>query len=508
MHRFRLIFLLLATGAALAQTAPVPYIAAPLSPSTLPPGSQGFVMTVHGDNFGPTAVLEWNGNQKETVVTSSTLLTATIDTSDLTKPGTAQVTVVNLGKRNRVSNTALFTLRKPAPTVSIVIDPAVSAKASVSSVVADFNNDGIPDVATCTPDHFGSVIAVYLGEGHGKFQAPIKSVFTGVNKVASGPMFAGDFNNDGSLDLVVGSALERSSTVIFGDGKGHFRNPVLTANSLVPYAVGDINGDGKLDLLAGGYLRGAGFSVVQVWLGNGDGTFGRGSQLSLGMEGSPILGDFNEDGNLDIAVPRTERQSVMVFLNEGNGVFGYKDFKTYSAPLAFGIATADINGDGHLDIVSDKGGVLIGRGDGTFARGKDAPNQTGTGIRPPALIAPGTDVAVADFNGDGNQDVLVMGNELALYLGNGDGTLQPASICRSGSDGVWRLRRLRSERPPGRRRGWRDLLADLGGSGSVQHRLRPAQGRQEQQARGCNPIQCRFNSVDSHQHCDWRYRRR
>ncbi len=197
--------LLLVSFTAFAQN-PVPYIAEPLSPTTALPGSQGFTLTVHGDNFGTTSVLEWNGKQRETTVVSSTVLKADIKTSDLTKPGTAQVTVVNLGGSNPTSNVALFTLRKPAPAISLTPDPNFTGN-GVFSVVGDINNDGKADVAICKPGTRGTIIDVYLGEGQGKFQPPIKNVLPKSSRVELCAIcLAGDFNRRiNRLDLLLNS---------------------------------------------------------------------------------------------------------------------------------------------------------------------------------------------------------------------------------------------------------------------------------------------------------------
>jgi hypothetical protein len=76
MRRFECALLLLFALAAVAQNVPVPYISQPLSPTTVLPGSQGFTLTVHGANFAPSAVLEWNGSQRLTKVVSSNVLQA------------------------------------------------------------------------------------------------------------------------------------------------------------------------------------------------------------------------------------------------------------------------------------------------------------------------------------------------------------------------------------------------------------------------------------------------
>jgi hypothetical protein len=422
MRRFGFAFLLLFALAAVGQNIPIPYISQPLSPTTVPPGSQGFTLTVHGANFAPTAVLEWNGSQRKTVVISNALLQATVNTSDLNTAGFVSVTVVNLGSNSQTSNTALFTIRKAAPAVALTPDPYFSGS-GIASVVGDFNGDGKPDVVTLNTNQGKGGIAInaYLGTGKSRFEPPIKSVFTGILVPVS--LLAGDLNGDHLLDLLV--ITPQKFAVYFGDGKGKFTQGPIDGGGIGRrggvYGVADVNGDGILDLLITVQIYGGG-GYAAVWFGNGDGTFsGHVSIRVNNSAGSPVLGDFNEDGYLDLAVPDLGTGLIYVALNQGNGTFS----TPVSYPLSVGstIATADVNNDGHLDIVSDNAAVLLGNGDGTFTSGAGS-TYSGTGP------------IIADFNGDGQVDLLFL-NPLSLLLGNGDGTFQSAAVAGAGSPGAF-----------------------------------------------------------------------
>jgi hypothetical protein len=407
MRRFGCALLLLFALAVVAQNVPVPYISQPLSPTTVLPGSQGFTLTVHGANFAPSAVLEWNGSQRPTVVVSSSVLQATINTSDLTTANFIFVTVVNLGNNPQTSNTALFTIRKPAPAVALTQSPYFSASGYVATV-GDFNGDGQPDIATCSPHSGGgNVINAYLGQGRNKFGTPIQTI---INVVQCVSLFTGDFNGDQLLDLAV-IGVDKVA-IWFGDGKGKFtRGPVTeTSDSSRVASIADFDGDGFLDLLV---VDRAGY--IGVLFGTGGGKFGPSSVIGMSkLDGYPVIGDFNEDGLLDVAVHEASG-GVLVAINRGNRTFRLKA----GYPLPCGsIATADVNNDGHLDIVDCTGAVLLGKGNGTFTGGVGSAVQS---FGPPVI---------ADFNGDGKMDVLFVKPTsgqypISILLGNGDGTFQP-----------------------------------------------------------------------------------
>jgi hypothetical protein len=419
MRRFGCALLLLFALAAVAQNVPVPYISQPLSPTTVLPGSQGFTLTVHGANFAPSAVLEWNGSQRATVVVSGNVLQATINTSDLTTANFVLVTVVNLGSNPQTSNTALFTIRKPAPAVALTQDPYFFDSGNTATV-GDFNGDGQPDIATCSPNNArGIVINAYLGQGRNKFGPPIKTIAKDVY-VNCASLFTGDFNGDHLLDLAA-VAVNSKVAILFGDGTGKFtQGPVTGAGLTRVIGFADFDGDGFLDLLAVDRVG------IVFLFGTGGGNFGSSTVFGArNLDSNPVFGDFNEDGYLDVAFHEAGG-AVRVALNQGNRTFRVTG--SYSLPCG-SIATADVNNDGHLDIVDCTGAVLLGKGNGTFTNGVGSAVQSSG---PPVI---------ADFNGDGTMDVLFVSPAsgpypLSILLGNGDGTFQspaPAGPTSLGS---------------------------------------------------------------------------
>jgi hypothetical protein len=406
-------FLALVSCCTAAQTVPVPFINQPLVPETVAPGSAGFTLTVHGAGFAPTAVLNWNGAARRTVVVSNVLLKANILASDVAQTCTAAVTVVNEGSSARTSNVAYFTCRIPVQTVALVPDPNFSAGGYVT--VGDFNHDEKLDVAVCNPnpDGAGMVLDVYLGLGKGKFQPPIHMKFAGNQPVKAGPMLAGDFNGDGNLDLAVQSEdNQRKLAILFGDGTGKFTIGTRSLGDVLLVA-GDMDGDGNLDLFS--LYRSAFSDVLDVCYGGGNGLFSCEFFLRFGTHfETVVIGDFNQDGKLDIAA--LGGGTIFVAINQGNRTFSTP--AKYFVAGASTLATADVNGDGHLDLVTNNGDVFLGRGDGTFKAGKRGQFSEGSGF-----------LITGDFNGDNKLDLIlptVDGSALALIPGNGDGTFQPA----------------------------------------------------------------------------------
>ena len=407
-------FLVLVSAMALAKSDPVPLINQPLVPTTVAPGSKGFTLTINGTGFASDAVVNWNGSPRVTSVISSSQVQAIINAADVAEPGTASVTVTNPEKRNRTSNLVFFPVRKKSSKVAFSIDPHLSAPGSVA--VGDFNNDGKLDVAIGNTVGKNSYVDVYLGNGDGTFRKPVRSTVTGFVGFTS--MVPGDLNNDGKLDLLVGSGNESAGVVVavlLGDGTGKFKQGASYYGDTYGgfLAVGDLNGDGNLDFVVTGEDEGELTTIT--YLGNGDGTF---QQKGVTDDGYflPVLGDFNGDGKLDLAVPDgIAEDSVDVCLGNGDGTF--QACSTYDTKLyVTAVTAADLKGDGKLDLITDGVAVLLNNGEGTFTLGTTVPLDEGDG----------SPIGLGDFNGDGKLDVAVLTGysqpSLAILLGAGDGT--------------------------------------------------------------------------------------
>ncbi len=295
-----------------------------------------------------------------------------------------------------------------------------------SVVVADFNGDGYADLAIT--NFFGDNVTVLLGNGSGGFSAASGSpVAVGLNPSS---VAVGDFNHDGVPDLAVSTQTFPGSVyVLLGDGTGGFSatsgSPITVGNFAESVAVGDFNGDGLQDLAVANQQS----NNVTVLLGDGTGAFTAAADSPFATGSYPqsvTVGDFNGDGHSDLAVANSGSNNVTILLGNGSGGFTAatgSPFAGGNQPLS--IATADLNGDGHLDLAIADGGstvtVLLGNGSGGFTAASGSP------------FAAGSDtygVAIADYNGDGYPDLATANfgsNNVTVLLGNGSGGFTAAT---------------------------------------------------------------------------------
>ena len=250
---------------------------------------------------------------------------------------------------------------------------------------------------------------------------------------------AADLNGDGILDLA-GTGLN-SAAVMLGNGDGTFRAKVNypAGGQTQDLAAGDFNGDGRVDLVVS--LNDPVFSL-SLLTGNGDGTFKAPVNFDNtgAQEDSPavVATDLDNDGRLDVVLahaiacfvsPCVAARTITVMLGFGDGTFQLP----FDIDVGTGmsrIAVSHFNRDGikDLGIAGDNSQVytLLGVGNGTFLK------QPTITLTPDTLFVDGTDIDVADLNGDTIDDLVVAiatnGSRTAILLGNGDGTFQPARI--------------------------------------------------------------------------------
>jgi uncharacterized repeat protein (TIGR01451 family) len=290
--------------------------------------------------------------------------------------------------------------------------------------VGNFNGDANADLAVSNENSHN--VSILLGTGGGSFGPTTQLGGTGFFFYPQ-RVVTGDFNRDAKLDLIVES---NNLWLIQGHGDGTFENPVQLGNlSLSAIVVGDFNKDGNSD------LAGAAGLGLAVALGNGAGGFGPAINSPVGDRGPSrlVVADFNGDGNADLGTTNSFQttQDVSVFLGNGTGSFSLGP-AYLTGPGPRDLTAGDFNGDGKPDLIVADSNFFAGHGgDITFLAG------TGSGgfVGARSFVAPPSDLEIAteDFNGDGKPDLMSFAQfGTFLLLGAAPGEFgAPVSITTS-----------------------------------------------------------------------------
>jgi hypothetical protein len=301
------------------------------------------------------------------------------------------------------------------PLMSVPFGSPVSI--SQQALVADFNNDGIPDVAVIHPGALGTRISIYLGTGAGRLPTPLLTDVTTLNpSYPYGSFAVGDFDGDGRIDLILSSGFDdRNLYLLRGLGDGTFRPPIVIPAPVSPIGLiaGDFNGDGRLDVA---YTETSvdGSDVLWISLGDGAGGFAPAISIPIGSGASdPHVADLTGDGIDDIVFANRGSDDLSLVRGSATGSFpSWESIHVGTSPGS--LAVGDWNEDGHLDLAVNTffGGLvtLLNNGDGNFGS--------------PSTIYPQAAYIRAlysgDFNGDGHTD-LAMDTNTTVYLFRGDG---------------------------------------------------------------------------------------
>lgn len=227
-----------------------------------------------------------------------------------------------------------------------------SGAGNVALAAADFDEDGVLDLATASSE--APSVRVSTGDGRGRFVPPIGFATDGTPS----SLVVADVDEDGHDDLVSGNGDVAALSILRGDGRAGFAPlPAIDLEGRFAASVeaADVDGDGHVDLaLALADAAGAPLERSLLLFGAGDGSFPRRASVE---STDPIVHllplDLDEDGRIDLAGARTERE-FFVRLADGKGGFGEP---LLFAPLTFGpigrVVAADLDGDGHADLTSD-----------------------------------------------------------------------------------------------------------------------------------------------------------
>jgi len=351
-------------------------------------------------------------------------LTATVSGYGFSTAPTGTVNFVDTSASNAVVGTVNLSTTTFATTQ--VPQAAVTTGATPDAIATgDFNGDGIQDAVVANAGD--GTLTVMLGNGDGTF-----TTGTPIN-VGGKPtgIVAGDFNNDGNLDLAVVDNQNGKVLIYLGNGDGTFTAgaTITTGGNPFGIAVGDLNLDGNLDLA----VTVDGTNTTAILLGNGDGTFTVGTPVTGGN--SPrgiVIADFNNDGDPDIATTNFSNGTVSVVMGAGDGTFTNatnSPFTVGTGPIA--LAAGDFNSDGDIDLaVANQGAntvdILLGGGGGNFA-------LTGS---PLAVDSQPSAIVAADFDGDGTIDLLTANagaGTVSFLSNNGNATFAAAVPITAGT---------------------------------------------------------------------------
>jgi hypothetical protein len=308
----------------------------------------------------------------------------------------------------------------------------------VPIAIADVNHDGTPDIIVANSGD--QTVSVLLNDGHRHFTPAPGSPFPcgpGPNDIA-----VADMNADGNPDLIIANTGTPYLTILLGDGKGRFtpapRSPFATTSSphVHGVAVGDFYGDGKPAVVTDSWGR----DEILLIPSDGKGNLilpGKAFRTDLHSDQGVRAADFNNDGHLDIVTTNQTAHAVSLTLGDGHGGFHRAPGSPFPAGgETWAFTVADINGDGHPDVIvipyqrDLRDSAQLGV---TVLLGDGKGGLTTMPGSPLSLAGcQGPDrVAAGDIFGDGLRDIAVScaeNNELVLFRASKDGSFRASTL--------------------------------------------------------------------------------
>ena len=187
-------------------------------------------------------------------------------------------------------------------------------------------------------------VSILINNGNGQF------TLTSTLRVGYNPssITAGDWNNDGYLDIAVANMADDNVSILINNGSGQFTQASAPTVGRNPWSVtaGDWNGDGYIDLAVANF----GANTVSILTNNGSGAFTQTSTLNVGISPFSIIsGDWKGDGYQDLAIANSYGNTVSILINNGSGQFT-QDSITGMGGFPSSFALGDWKGEGYLDL--------------------------------------------------------------------------------------------------------------------------------------------------------------
>lgn len=336
-----------------------------------------------------------------------------------------------------------------------------TSETSASVSIGDIDGNGTPDVILAKGRHWPLNDIILRNDGKGGFSTELLA--DSPDRTYSAAL--ADLDGDGDLDIVASNDKPDRKLIYLNDGRGRFRVSGTFGDSAwnTRYVtVSDLNGDKRPDLIvANRSSNPAAPRPSFVCLNNGAGAFPACTPLATQSATIIIASDLDGDGKTDLLVPHRDGGQNLVFWNDGTGAFANPPAPVGPAKSQIrAAAAADVNGDGHVDIVvgDEQNGMFVYIGAGK--RAFDAPVALGSAAGAPYSIA------IADMNRDGKADIVVGRQEAVGSVmfnsgggrvptfadapwGDGKGSVYGVAIGDLDGDGWPDIAAARSEAPNG-----------------------------------------------------------
>ena len=312
----------------------------------------------------------------------------------------------------------------------------VELKSPYGLVTGDFDRDGDLDLASTLRSE--NKVAILKNNGYGLFTMTT----TALVGTTPSQLVASDLDGDGDLDLAVANTNSGTLTILKNDGSGVFKAttlpPTVSSTPFAPVA-GDWDGDGDLDLaVSNNGASGGTNSGVSILLNNGTAVFQKTATIdAVGCEFGLVPGDWDDDGDLDLAVSSHCLFGVSILYNDGNGNFKIVT-RVDAGTYPFMLVAGDLNEDGDVDLVTSN------RNDVTSANSTVSilANRRGDFHKSATPLVAGAhplSVTLGDFNHDGKLDLAVANNpagtiSLLHNAGAGEFTLAATPPAGVGPD--------------------------------------------------------------------------